>query len=65
MTVHHRLSTRWLLETCKAKLIPLIEKLVREKDEYLTEVISALRGEMTRLVPAICQQVGVVHSMLL
>ncbi|MEW5310458.1 MAG: hypothetical protein WDW38_002255 [Sanguina aurantia] len=54
---HSWLSTRWLLETCKAKLIPLIEKLVREKDEYLTEVIGALRGEMTRLVPAICQQV--------
>ena len=30
-----RLSTRWLLEACKAKLIPAVERLQREKDEYL------------------------------
>jgi hypothetical protein len=30
-----RLSTRWLLDACKAKLIPTVERLLREKDEYL------------------------------
>mmetsp|Transcript_37117 Transcript_37117/g.82576 ORF Transcript_37117/g.82576 Transcript_37117/m.82576 type:complete len:1288 (+) Transcript_37117:271-4134(+) len=53
-----RLSTRWLLETCKAKLIPLVERLQREKDDYLQEAVSALRSEMAKLVPAICQQIN-------
>lgn len=53
-----RLSTRWLLETVKVKLIPVVERLQREKDEYLQGAIGALRSEMARLVPAICSQVG-------
>uniref|UniRef100_A0A7S0S6G9 Protein kinase domain-containing protein n=1 Tax=Chlamydomonas leiostraca TaxID=1034604 RepID=A0A7S0S6G9_9CHLO len=53
-----RLSTRWLLETCKVKLIPVVERLQREKDECLQEAIGALRAEMSRLVPAICQQIN-------
>lgn len=51
-----RLSTRWLLETCKSKLIPAVEKLQREKDEYLQMAISTLRNEMTNLVPILCAQ---------
>lgn len=61
-TCERRLSTRWLLETCKVKLIPVVERLQREKDEYLQEAIAALRAEMARLVPAICQQVRVVSG---
>ncbi len=54
-----RLSTRWLLEPCKAKLIPAVERLQRDKgDEYLQGCIAALRAEITRVVPAICQQVA-------
>jgi len=52
------LSTRWLLDACKAKLIPVVERLQREKDDYLQEAIGVMRMEMTRLVPLICQQVG-------
>ncbi|KAJ9520906.1 hypothetical protein QJQ45_014112 [Haematococcus lacustris] len=52
-----RLSTRWLLEACKAKFIPAVERLQREKDEYLQQAITALREEMGRLVPGICSQV--------
>lgn len=53
----NRLSTRWLLDACKAKLIPAVERLQREKDDYLQEAIGVMRSEMTRLVPLICQQV--------
>eukprot|EP00983_Pelagomonas_calceolata_P080747 1155283-Pelagomonas_calceolata.AAC.2 len=52
-----RLSTRWLLDACKSKLIPVVERLQREKDDYLQEAIGVMRAELTRLVPLICQQV--------
>ena len=53
----HRLSTRWLLETCKAKLIPAVERLQREReDAYIQKAVAALRDEMARLVPMICTQ---------
>ncbi|KXZ51880.1 hypothetical protein GPECTOR_11g315 [Gonium pectorale] len=48
-----RLSPRWLLEACKAKLVPAIERLAREKDDYLARALAALRAEAARLVPAI------------
>lgn len=52
-----RLSSRWLLESCKSKLIPSVEKLQREKDEYLQQAIGALRNEMALLVPHVCEQI--------
>eukprot|EP00798_Chlamydomonas_sp_ICE-L_P014436 gene14436-20443_t len=52
-----RLSTRWLLETCNSKLIPIVERLQRDKDEYLQSAVEALRDEMARFVPAICVQI--------
>uniref|UniRef100_A0A7S3R0S0 Protein kinase domain-containing protein n=2 Tax=Dunaliella TaxID=3044 RepID=A0A7S3R0S0_DUNTE len=52
-----RLSTRWLLDACKSKLIPVVERLQREKDDYLQEAIGVMRAELTRLVPLICQQI--------
>lgn len=30
-----RLSSRWLLEGCKAKLVPAVERITRDKDEHL------------------------------
>lgn len=53
-----RLSSRWLLETCKAKLVPMIERLARDKDEYTASAVAALKQEVGRLVPAICAQVS-------
>jgi hypothetical protein len=29
-----RLSPRWLLECCKQRLVPLMERLQRERDAY-------------------------------
>ncbi len=52
-----RLSTRWLLETCKAKLIPAVERLQREKDDYLLAAVAALRDQLGKLVPVICAQI--------
>ena len=40
----------------------MVERLQREKDECLQEAIGALRAEMARLVPAICQQVRIVPA---
>ncbi|GFR42705.1 hypothetical protein Agub_g3628 [Astrephomene gubernaculifera] len=53
-----RLSPRWLLEACKAKLIPAIERLAREKDEYLTNALTALRAEAARVVTAIAAAIS-------
>ena len=52
------MSTRWLLETCKSKLIPTVERLQREKDDYIQAAIAALRVEMVKLVPLICTQIN-------
>ena len=30
-----RLSPRWMLEFCKAKLVTVIERLAKERDDYL------------------------------
>lgn len=53
-----RLSPRWLLEACKAKLMTAVERLVREKDEYLARALAALRAEAARLVPAIAASIS-------
>ncbi|GLI65982.1 hypothetical protein VaNZ11_009669 [Volvox africanus] len=53
-----RLSPRWLLEACKAKLIPAVERLVRDKDEYLARALAALRAEAACLVPAIAASIS-------
>jgi serine/threonine-protein kinase ULK4 len=53
-----RLSSRWLVELCRAKLIPAAERLSKERDEYMEAALSALRTEMAAQVPAICQQVS-------
>ncbi len=42
---------------CMLMCVCLCVLTQREKDTYLQEAISALRQEMTRLVPSICQQV--------
>jgi hypothetical protein len=34
-----------------------VERIAREKDEYLQETVAVMRSEMARLVPTICQQV--------
>jgi hypothetical protein len=38
-----RQSTRWLVESCKIKLVPAIERLAREKDPYVAEALAALQ----------------------
>lgn len=38
-----RQSTRWLVESCKMKLVPAIERLAREKDPYVAEALAALQ----------------------
>ncbi|PNW72926.1 hypothetical protein CHLRE_14g612000v5 [Chlamydomonas reinhardtii] len=52
-----RLSPRWLLEACKAKLIPAVERLTRDKDDYQSRALAALRAEAARLTPAICASI--------
>lgn len=47
-----------MLETCKAKLVPTIERLARDKDEYTASAVAALKQEIARMVPAICAQVS-------
>ncbi|KAK9809997.1 hypothetical protein WJX72_003108 [[Myrmecia] bisecta] len=58
ITLLTRTSPRWLLDACKAKLVPQVERLHREKDTYIGYAIEALRAEISVTVPAIMQQVG-------
>ncbi|KAG2493011.1 hypothetical protein HYH03_008674 [Edaphochlamys debaryana] len=53
-----RLSPRWLLEACKHKLMGAVERLAREKDDYLARAMAAMRAEASRLVPAIAASIS-------
>ncbi|KIY93390.1 hypothetical protein MNEG_14572 [Monoraphidium neglectum] len=52
-----RLSPRWLLECCKQRLVPLMERLQRERDAYTQEAAAQLRVEMAAAVEATCEQI--------
>ena len=58
LTLLTRASPRHLLEACKAKLLPQLERLQKEKDAYLGYSIAALRAEVALAVPTLTQQVG-------
>jgi len=43
---------------CRQKLVPSLERLAREKDDYVRGAVEALRSEAALLVPAICAGVA-------
>ena len=58
-----RLSPRWLLEACKAKLVSAMERLQRdlankEDADYLQSAVDALKAEAASAVPVICAQIN-------
>eukprot|EP00002_Diphylleia_rotans_P031683 TRINITY_DN6599_c0_g1_i4.p1 TRINITY_DN6599_c0_g1~~TRINITY_DN6599_c0_g1_i4.p1 ORF type:complete len:904 (-),score=141.51 TRINITY_DN6599_c0_g1_i4:202-2913(-) len=47
-----RMNIRWIWTlTCQSKIIPSIERLSREKDQYVLDCLEALLDELGRLTP--------------
>jgi len=53
-----RLSSRYLLDACNAKAVPIIEKLARDKEPYVRNAVGTLRDETAGVLEAITQQVS-------
>lgn len=51
-------ATVSLLAACERKLMPTIERLVREKDPYLSSCLSSLLACVADLVPAIAHSIS-------
>eukprot|EP00741_Cyanophora_paradoxa_P004814 tig00000829_g4671.t1 len=52
-----RLSTKWLLVCCDLKLVPLVDRLVKDKDSYVHQCALALLHQVSELVPSITRQI--------
>lgn len=52
-----RTNTRYLLDACNSKAIPIIERLARDKDTYVSNAFHALQIESTSALGSIMQQV--------
>eukprot|EP00898_Chlorokybus_atmophyticus_P000048 jgi/Chlat1/1043/Chrsp110S01535 len=52
-----RVSSRWLLAACTAKLIPQLERLVKDRDEYVAQAMHALSSAIVDALPGIMEQV--------
>jgi len=52
-----RVSSRYLLDACTSKAIPIVERLSRDKDAYVKGAVSLLQNEAATILGSITQQV--------
>ncbi|EKX45990.1 hypothetical protein GUITHDRAFT_70825 [Guillardia theta CCMP2712] len=48
------ISPQWLSMACDKRLMPSIEKMIRDKDAYLQRCIEGLISEITEMIPNLC-----------
>jgi serine/threonine-protein kinase ULK4 len=48
-----RLHHRWLLAACGTKLLPLVDRLQKDKEQYLQQCLEALVNTVVTLVPKV------------
>jgi serine/threonine-protein kinase ULK4 len=52
-----RLHPRWLLAACQTKLLPLIDRLQKDKEPYLERCLEACVGVVVALAPKVNEAV--------